>query len=277
MLTADTKNLLPKGITDRVALKTFISQHQLSWFRGFRKLQRTCRFAKFSKLSLGAILLLYLSGYQPTLNFPPLKENIARAEFSQEELIKSGTFNQTFYLPHPGYITTRFFSWHPGIDIATGYGMPVHPISGGKVIEVTLGWFGLGHFVVIEHAEGFKSTYGHMGRVFVKKDDQVNPTSILGEVGMTGRTTGPHTHLEVSRNDQYIDPLTILPPLANWPANAGTAPKGQRTLQITPAPIQPDHTLMLPAQKMNLINIENPKPAKEVKPLPLPKLQLDRI
>lgn len=273
MLIKQIKNLLPKRLADGVALKTLISQHQLSWFRGFRKLHR---FSKLTRLLSGGVLLFYLSAYQPTLVIPPFTQSFARAEFSQSEIIKPGSFSQAFYLPHPGYLTTKFSSWHPGIDIATGRGMPIHPISSGKVIETSLGWWGLGHYTVVEHEEGFQSTYAHMGRIFAKKGDVVNPTSILGEVGLTGRTTGPHTHLEVTKDGQPFDPLMILPPISNWPDNSGKAPHGQGGFVVspTPTPIKADK----PSSKINLINLQNPGQTKpEVRSPLLPALPLDRI
>ena len=56
-----------------------------------------------------------------------------------------------------------------------------------------------------------------MGKVYVKKDQKITTENILGEVGLTGRTSGPHTHLEVTRNGQFIDPQTILPEIPDMP------------------------------------------------------------
>lgn len=162
-------------------------------------------------------MLFYFSGYQPTLAIPPLKQSIVKAEFSQEQIIQNSSFKDPFILPHPGYLSSSFSTWHPGIDIAIGLGMPIHPINSGKVVEVNFGYFGLGHFVVVEHEQGIKSIYGHMGRIFVKKNDLVTQNSILGEVGMTGHTSGPHTHLETTKNGEYFDPQLILPLLSKWP------------------------------------------------------------
>lgn len=181
---------------------------------------------------MGLSLLVYFAGYQPTLAIPPIKQSIVKAEFSQEQIIQTSSFKDPFILPHPGYISTSFSTWHPGVDIATGLGMPIHPINAGKVIEVTFGFWGLGHSVVVEHEQGIKSTYGHMGRIFVKIDDLVTQNSILGEVGMTGHTSGPHTHLEVTKNGEYFDPQLILPLLSKWPESAGKGPSGKGEVKI---------------------------------------------
>ncbi len=207
------KKLLPKKINEGVALTHLFLKKSFK-FRGFKKLAILYRF-KFSKAFLGGSLVLYFLGYQPTLAIPPIKQNIARAEFSQSESIAVTRLSAPFNLPHPGYLTTYYSAWHPGIDIAIGFGMPVKPIASGKVIETNYGFWGLGHSVTVEHEQGFKSTYGHMGRIFVKVGDTVLSSSTLGEVGMTGHTSGPHTHLEITKDNHYIDPLTILPEIPN--------------------------------------------------------------
>ncbi|OGE70753.1 hypothetical protein A2617_01565 [Candidatus Daviesbacteria bacterium RIFOXYD1_FULL_41_10] len=221
------QKLLPKKSGKRVALTCLLLKKSFK-FRGLKKLPIIFRF-KFSKALLGSFLALYLLGYQPTLAIPPIKQNLARAEqFSQTQDIQTTKLEFPFALPHPGYLTTSYSSWHPGVDIAAGLGMPIKPIAPGKVIETSYGFWGLGHFVVIEHEQSFRSTYGHMGRIFVKAGDTVSAFSTLGEVGMTGRTSGPHTHLEITKNDKYVDPKTILPEIPNWSkfASGKNAPQG---------------------------------------------------
>jgi len=58
-----------------------------------------------------------------------------------------------------------------------------------------------------------------MGKVFVSKDQTVTTETVLGEVGLTGFTSGPHTHLEVTYQGKAIDPLTILPSIPDMPAS----------------------------------------------------------
>jgi murein DD-endopeptidase MepM/ murein hydrolase activator NlpD len=123
----------------------------------------------------------------------------------------------SFQLPHQGYVSTRFTSYHPGIDVATQLGTPIHPVADGTVIETGFNVWGLGLSVTIEHPDGYKSVYAHMGKINVTKDQKVTPSDTLGEVGLTGNTTGPHTHLEVSKDGNRIDPLSLLPSISNEP------------------------------------------------------------
>lgn len=271
MLVAQNENLLPKGLADRVALKTREPKHQLLRFRGLRKLPSTLRQSRLSRVFLGILAVLYFAGYQPALAIPPVRQSTAEAAFAEQQTIQAEGFPEPFILPHPGYLSTRFSSWHPGIDIATGYSMPIHPIAGGKIVDVTYGFFGLGHSVTVEHIQGFRSIYGHMGKIFVRVGDSVTADSILGQVGMTGRTTGPHTHLEVTKNGEYLDPLTILPALSDWPEGAGTAPSGAGGIKAESKP-----KTAAPA-KLPLIDLSNTgekSPQEEkfiqlVHPLPL--------
>ncbi len=253
------KSLLPKRIAVGVALKTQFSKIKLSRLRGYRKLTHT--FARSTitvKLLLIALLAFYFAPYQVTLAIPPIKQAVAKAATEQEQSISAYHLSQPFQLPHPGYISTHFSSWHPGIDVATGLGMPIHPIAAGKVVEVTYGFFGLGHYVVIEHEQGFRSTYGHMGNIFVKVGDQVTQASTIGEVGLTGHTTGPHTHLEIAKDNQYIDPQLVLPGLPEWPTAAGQAPQGQGDVKediASPAPAPQKREETTKPTKLNLLDL----------------------
>lgn len=158
-------------------------------------------------------------GYQPTFvfKFPPIEHKPVLAQEEQTDQVISKAFPQPINLPHPGYLSTNFSAYHPGIDIATGLGMPIRPITGGIVEEVNFGFLGYGNHVIVSHSGGFKSMYAHMGKIYVKKNQTLDAANLLGEVGMTGHTSGPHTHLEITYNGQFINPLTILPEIPNFP------------------------------------------------------------
>jgi murein DD-endopeptidase MepM/ murein hydrolase activator NlpD len=215
-------SLLPKKHEDREALNLRVSNIKPRFFqRFFLDLRRL-------KYILVAILIM---GYYPTISLPSTTPNLAVAA-EQSVKISAESLPEPFVLPHPGYLSTRFSYYHPGIDIATGLGMPIHPIAKGTVTDVQFGFWGLGHFVVVTHDAGFQSTYGHMGRIFVQKGATVTTSNTLGEVGLTGHTSGPHTHLEIQKNGKYIDPQTILPAIADFPKAEYLRPVGG---QVEPA------------------------------------------
>lgn len=201
------KNLLSKIVSERDALIRKLSKIKP------RVPQR------FTRLTIISFILLTFAGYYPALSIPPIKQSLAHAAYQEEKgEIISQSFSKPLVLPHPGYLSTKFSSYHPGIDIATGLGMPIHPITEGAVTETGRDFWGLGNFVVVSHQNGFKSKYAHMGRIFVKTGDKVTSENILGEVGLTGNTSGPHTHLEITRNGNFVDPLlALLPEIPNMP------------------------------------------------------------
>lgn len=161
---------------------------------------------------------MLLAGYYPVLAFPPIKRAMALAESTeQKQEIVAYSFPLPLVLPHPGYLSSKYSKWHPGVDIATGLGMPIHPITAGTVEEVNYGFWGLGHFVAVSHPNGFKSTYGHLGKIYVKKGQQVTSENTLGEVGLTGYTSGPHTHLEIQKDGNYLNPQDLLPEIPDMP------------------------------------------------------------
>lgn len=170
-----------------------------------------------SKIALGTVCLIFLLDYQPTFNFPPIKRSIAIAQSEQTASIDAKVLPGPFQLPHPGYKSTSYSTYHQGIDIATGLGMPIKPVAAGKVVEAGFNFWGLGLIVVIDHGQGYKSLYAHMGKIYVKKDQDVTNENLIGEVGMTGHTTGPHTHLELSKDGTRFDPMTLLPTIAEYP------------------------------------------------------------
>ncbi|RJP47746.1 MAG: M23 family metallopeptidase [Armatimonadetes bacterium] len=217
MLLDKSRKLLPKKLNGRVALNRFVFQHRLLKLWGFKKPLIHKTFSRITKIVAAVSFLLYFTGYQPTLAIPPVKRNIVHAAIQQQQTIDAASLSIVFNLPHPGYLTTSYNRWHPGIDIATGLGMPVRPVARGTVVETIFGFWGYGNHVIVDHPEGFRSLYAHMGRIFVQKGASVSAVTILGEVGVTGRTTGPHTHFELQRFGQYIDPQTVLPILPNLP------------------------------------------------------------
>ncbi len=169
-------------------------------------------------LTIITFLFLTFGGYYPALTYPPVKQSLVLANENQQKgEVIAISFSKALILPHPGYLSTAFSSYHPGIDIATGLGMPIHPIIDGIVNEVGHDIYGLGNYVVVAHERGFKSKYGHMAAIYVKKGDKISSDNIIGIVGITGHTTGPHTHLEITQNGIYVDPQKLLPPLPNMP------------------------------------------------------------
>lgn len=114
-------------------------------------------------------------------------------------------------IPLQGVLGQGYHAFHRAIDILAPIGTEIKPIAKGKVVEVSLGRIGWGNTVVVEHEMGLRSRYAHMRDVKVIEGEVIEEDYVLGTVGMTGWTTGPHLHLEIYQNGRAIDPLTVLP------------------------------------------------------------------
>lgn len=113
-------------------------------------------------------------------------------------------------LPNMKTISQGFWSAHPGIDITAPKGSPIYPIRSGKVVEISISHYNYGRSVIIDHGDGTTSLYAHLGKIYVDEGDVVTDTQPLGEVGISGRTTGPHLHLEVRKNGVAQNPIKYL-------------------------------------------------------------------
>lgn len=113
--------------------------------------------------------------------------------------------------PVSGRITTQPSSWHMALDIATALGTPIIAADGGRVVAA--GWdnTGYGWRVIIDHGNGIRTLYAHMSSYTVDYGDYVNKGDMIGRIGSTGRSTGPHLHFEVRRNNVRQNPWNWLP------------------------------------------------------------------
>ena len=98
---------------------------------------------------------------------------------------------------------------HTGLDFQASPGEPVRATAGGKVTGA--GWQGgYGKMVEIDHGNGFSTRYGHLSQVLVEEDQTIKPGQVIGRVGSTGRSTGPHLHYETRIDGEAVDPHKFL-------------------------------------------------------------------
>jgi murein DD-endopeptidase MepM/ murein hydrolase activator NlpD len=126
-------------------------------------------------------------------------------------------FGCTSYPFEPYDPTCPSHHFHSGIDLATDYGTPVHASDGGIVHNFTMGctWggglCGYGRYVIMVHAGGFTTLYGHLSSWAVGDGVQVDKDTVIGYEGSTGNSTGPHLHFEIDLGGMPVDPLAYLP------------------------------------------------------------------
>jgi murein DD-endopeptidase MepM/ murein hydrolase activator NlpD len=98
---------------------------------------------------------------------------------------------------------------HEGIDFTAPVGTPIYATGNGVVTTIEYGDRGYGNYVVIKHGYGYQTLYGHMSRIKAKPGQKVMRGDIIGYIGNTGKSTGPHCHYEVIRNNKKIDPINF--------------------------------------------------------------------
>ncbi len=108
------------------------------------------------------------------------------------------------YRIDPVYKTTKF---HAGLDFSAPQGTPIYATADGTVMTSGNSGNGYGNHVIINHSYGYETLYGHMVRVKSRNGQAVKRGEVIGWVGSTGKSTGPHCHYEVHKNGEKINPI----------------------------------------------------------------------
>ena len=108
----------------------------------------------------------------------------------------------------PFTFVTRF---HRGIDFAGRYGAGIPALAAGRIVKTSKGYRGCGHYVIVKVSEEVFNKYCHLSNIYVKRGDRIEKGELIGEVGSTGRSTGPHLHFEVTdASGVQIDPNSFV-------------------------------------------------------------------
>ena len=138
-----------------------------------------------------------------------LKERNARLNATPDIWPTAGGSITSYFGGRANPFSGYGYDYHPGIDIGNDYGAPIYAGASGHVEFA--GWFGgYGRYVKISHGYGYETAYGHMSSIAVSSGDYVKKGEIIGYVGSSGYSTGPHLHYEVIINGQDSDPLELI-------------------------------------------------------------------
>lgn len=110
-------------------------------------------------------------------------------------------------------ITTYYWYGHPGIDVSQSVGTPVYAADTGTVTYASWasgGYYDYGNLIVINHGNGYETFYAHLSGINVYAGQIVNQGQLIGATGNTGRSSGPHIHIEIRYNDFRDNPLNYL-------------------------------------------------------------------
>jgi len=118
------------------------------------------------------------------------------------------------YGNRPNPFNRRQTQFHTGVDIAGSgiMGAEVVAAQHGFVISATTGWNGgYGTVIILQHANNYETRYAHLSRMLVREGQEVHAGQVIGLVGSSGNSTGPHLHFEVRRNGNHVNPIGYLP------------------------------------------------------------------
>ncbi len=211
MMVREMRKTIPEGI---------FSNNAMEMFSGMLDQELAKRIGESGGLGLGSLIahdVIHgvappISGVAPEPATPPQRHGGSLS--SRHGGLLSGA-----KLPVAGRISSRFGHrsdpihggkrLHRGLDIAAPRGTAIRPVRSGEVVFAGERG-GFGNAVIIDHGGGWRTTYAHCDRLDVKPGQQVGPDTIIGAVGSTGRSTGPHLHLEVHRDGEAVDPAEVL-------------------------------------------------------------------
>jgi murein DD-endopeptidase MepM/ murein hydrolase activator NlpD len=124
--------------------------------------------------------------------------------------IQGGDGRITNYFGPAEHPFTHSWYLHKGIDIGYGFGKPILAAANGKVVERGYEPLGFGNYFIIRHNYGFLTKYAHLSDVYVDEGDVVTQGQVVGAMGSTGLSTGPHLHFEIRIGSQVVDPEKFL-------------------------------------------------------------------
>lgn len=154
------------------------------------------------------------------------QKELQQAQY-KEELVKlalkgeNPPSNATWIEPVSGYTITSAFgyrkaptkgasTYHQGVDMACPTGTPIYATRSGTVTKAAYQAGGAGYYVSISHGDGFASIYMHMSRYVVSAGQSVTQGQLIGYVGSTGVSTGPHLHFGISYGGTYVNPMAYI-------------------------------------------------------------------
>lgn len=150
----------------------------------------------------------------------PLPVVAVAASSSSSGALRGGAFSGaaprvaasgSFRWPTAGVLTQNYYYGHRGIDLGAGVGTPVMASDSGFISYA--GWdnTGYGNLIKVNHGNGFETLYGHLSAFYVVPGQAVSRGQVIGAVGNTGRSTGPHLHFEVRQGGVQQNPFFYLP------------------------------------------------------------------
>ena len=157
---------------------------------------------------------IFIPGAKRVLKVDIYIDDIGGRRGRPEDSKKIAWAKGLFIWPVRGKVTQEFgmrgAMKHDGIDISARLGTPIRASNSGKVLYSGNEIKGFGNIIIIKHGQGFITVYAHNETNYVAEGEKVGRGQIIGKVGNTGRSSGPHLHFEIRRNNRPFDPRLLL-------------------------------------------------------------------
>ncbi len=160
-------------------------------------------WARYQGRRVGTLEAYYFNGHYYNPEGQPMRRQFLKTPLRYRRI--SSYFGMRW---HP---ILKRYRHHHGVDFAAPYGTPVSSIGDGVVVYA--GWKGgYGKYIRIRHPNGYQSGYGHLSRIYVRRGQRVKQGQLIGRVGSTGLSTGPHLHFEILKDGRFVNPLRLKTP-----------------------------------------------------------------
>ncbi len=141
------------------------------------------------------------------INLAGYEEKISRRlAYLPTQKPSSGNMHGYGYRYHP---IKGYYHFHPAVDMATDYGSPIRAAGAGTVTAARYN-SSAGNFITINHGNGFTTTYMHCSKLLVHAGQTVKKGELIGKIGSTGSSTGPHLHFEMRFYDEPVNPVSMI-------------------------------------------------------------------
>jgi len=201
--------LQDSGVTHTVVSGDTILAIAKKYQSDAEKIVEANKLADASDISIGEKLFIP-DGVKPTRivsSYTPPSSNTSGA-VPPSASVDSGS---KLLWPVLSHRITQYYTWsHSGLDIGDKTGNPIYAAEAGKVEKAGWNNGGYGNYVIINHGNGLQTLYGHASKVLVSVGDSVSRGQTIALVGSTGRSTGPHLHMEVRLNGSRQNPLNYI-------------------------------------------------------------------
>jgi murein DD-endopeptidase MepM/ murein hydrolase activator NlpD len=178
-----------------------------------RVLRRILEIKRIKEIAgVNLTLVIFFSGivtYPLLANESGLEDGLATTVLALDE-VKVTTERATGLPLNSFEVSQGYHFFHRAIDFKALIGSPVYAIRKGVVSQIAYSRVGYGNHLIVDHGLGLKSLYAHLGKISVSRNQEVDQNTILGRVGISGWTTGPHLHFEVWQDGKAINPMTLL-------------------------------------------------------------------